>query len=79
MINKKAVEALSDLLYVTQLSLELHEFDVEKAYTWMITPTDLLFNRKPFEVAITDAGPLIESLEERLDENAILNVVNRIL
>jgi uncharacterized protein (DUF2384 family) len=65
-MSKKVDKTMSDILYVTQLSLELHKFDFEKAYTWMITPTNLLFGKKPYEVCITDSKSIIEFLEERL-------------
>ncbi len=61
----KVIETLESLGYATKLALALHKYDVDKAYTWMITKNDLLFGRKPYEVIMTDADLLIEWLEER--------------
>lgn len=67
MTNKKAIERLNDIFKCTQLAIELHHFDIEKAYTWMITSNELFFGNKPYELCLIGSSDnLVQFLEERL-------------
>jgi hypothetical protein len=66
--KNQEVAQMVDLLYVTKLSIRIHDFDMDKAYLWMITPNEILFGKKPYETALVDAKPLIKFLEERIQK-----------
>ena len=62
----KVIKLMTDLSTVTQLAVILHEYNIDKAYTWMITPNELFFGKKPYESVLLDPAPMIEFLETRL-------------